>query len=128
MATRRVQSPSQNSTRKYDGYEYQLIPVEIPKDAEIGLVVGHIEGQSWVFIDEILPNGMIDMHGVLKEGDYLIQVGIYSLTNVNITTALLLIERAYDDGRNTLSFVAARQEKSNVKKLQAQQSQNKKIP
>ncbi|CAF2620615.1 unnamed protein product [Rotaria sp. Silwood2] len=100
MATRRVQSPSQNSTRKYDGYEYQLIPVEIPKDAEIGLVVGHIEGQSWVFIDEILPNGMIDMHGVLKEGDYLIQVGIYSLTNVNITTALLLIERAYDDGRN----------------------------
>ncbi len=36
------------------------------QDAEIGLVVGQIEGQQWVFIDEILPNGMIDMHGKFK--------------------------------------------------------------
>ncbi|CAF3695194.1 unnamed protein product [Rotaria sp. Silwood1] len=118
-------SGPKKETISYNGYEYQLIPVEIPKEAEIGLVVGHIEGQNWVFIDEILPNGMIEMHGVLKEGDYLIQVGVYSLTGVNITKALLLIESAYDEGRNSLSFVAARQEKSDAKTLQAMETQNK---
>ncbi len=37
--------------------------------------------------------------GTIKEGDYLIQVGVYSLVGVDIATALELVERAYDDGR-----------------------------
>ena len=37
--------------------------------------------------------------GTLKEGDYLLQAGLYSLTGVDIPTALLLIEKAYDEGR-----------------------------
>ncbi|CAF3641649.1 unnamed protein product [Rotaria socialis] len=102
----------------YNYGQYQLIPVEIEKEAQLGLVVGQIEGESWVFIDEILPHGMIDTHGVLKEGDYLIQAGNYSLVDIDVSKALLFIERAYDDGRKTISFVAARQEKSDVKSSQ----------
>jgi hypothetical protein len=37
--------------------------------------------------------------GTLKEGDYIIQVGVYSLVGIDVTTALVLIERAYDEGR-----------------------------
>ena len=37
--------------------------------------------------------------GTLKEGDYLIQAGAYSLQRTDIPTALLLIERAYDEGK-----------------------------
>ncbi|CAF0934878.1 unnamed protein product [Rotaria sordida] len=121
-------SDAKKSIRTENGFEYQLIPVEIQKEAEIGLVIGHIEGEPWVFIDEILPNGMIDMHGILTEGDYLIQAGIYSLADIDIKKALLLIERAYDEGRNSLSFIAARQQKPNVKSLQVNQSQDKKKP
>lgn len=97
------------SSIKYNGFEYQLIPVEIEKEAELGLVVGQVDGEPMVFIDEILPNGMIDMHGTLKEGDYLVQAGVYSLIGIDVTVALVLIERAYDEGRKSLSFVAARQ-------------------
>ena len=69
----------------------------------------------------------INFLGILKEGDYLIQVGVYSLTDIDVPTALKLIERAYDEGRQvnfvyvllitkiqfiqTISFVAARLEK-----------------
>ncbi|CAF0952412.1 unnamed protein product [Adineta steineri] len=98
------------------GFEYQLMPVEIEKDAELGVVLGQIEGEKWIFIDEILPNGMIEMHGTLKEGDYLLQAGVYSLTDIDITTALLLVERAYEEGRKTVSFVAARQQKPDAAK------------
>jgi len=91
-----------------NGVEYQVIAVEIDKLAEIGMVVGHVEGHQWVFIDEILPNGMIDMHGGLKVGDYLTQAGLYSLVAIDLPTALLLIEKAYDEGRKTVSFVAVR--------------------
>ncbi|CAF1010763.1 unnamed protein product [Adineta steineri] len=98
------------------GFEYQLMPVEIEKDAELGVVLGQIEGEKWIFIDEILPNGMIEMHGTLKEGDYLLQAGVYSLTDIDITTALLLVERAYEEGRKTVSFVAARQQKADTAK------------
>ncbi|CAF3765003.1 unnamed protein product, partial [Rotaria sordida] len=65
---------------------------------------------------------------ILTEGDYLIQAGIYSLADIDIKKALLLIERAYDEGRNSLSFIAARQQKPNVKSLQVNQSQDKKKP
>ncbi|CAF4830755.1 unnamed protein product, partial [Rotaria magnacalcarata] len=99
----------------YNYGQYQLIPVEIEKEAQLGLVVGQIEGESWVFIDEILANGMIDTHGILKEGDYLIQAGNYSLVDITVSKALLFIERAYDEGRKTISFVAARQVKSDAK-------------
>jgi hypothetical protein len=80
--------------------------------------VGQVQGEPRVFIDEILPNGMIDMHGkfvrkmfeinylrntlfigTLKEGDYLIQAGVYSLIDIDVTIALELIERAYNEGR-----------------------------
>ena len=69
--------------------------------------------------------------GVLNEGDYLLQVGSYSLIGIDITVALILIERAYDEERNvkynfiflfsiycfqTISFVAARRLKSSVDK------------
>jgi hypothetical protein len=37
--------------------------------------------------------------GTIKEGDYLIQAGVYSLVGVDIATALELVERAYQDGR-----------------------------
>ncbi|CAF1602341.1 unnamed protein product [Adineta ricciae] len=96
------------------GVEYQMLPVEIEKDAEIGLVLGQIDDERYVFIDEVLPNGMIDMHGVLKEGDYLIQAGSYCLVEIDITTALVLVERAYEEGRKTVSFVAARSQKPNT--------------
>ncbi|CAF0766166.1 unnamed protein product [Adineta ricciae] len=101
------------SSIKVKGVEYQLLPVEIEKDAEIGLVLGQVDDEPYIFIDEVLPNGMIDMHGVLKEGDYLIQAGSYSLIDIDITTALVLVERAYEDGRKTVSFVAARSQKPN---------------
>ena len=39
-----------------DGYRFI-------QEAELGLVLGLIEGEHWLFIDEILPNGMIEMHG-----------------------------------------------------------------
>ncbi|UJR26653.1 hypothetical protein I4U23_007970 [Adineta vaga] len=100
----------------FNGTEYQLIPVEIEKEAEIGLVLGQIEGEQYVFIDEILPNGMIEMHGILKEGDYLIQAGTYNLSGVDITTALVLVERAYEEGRKAVAFVAARPQKSDTSK------------
>jgi hypothetical protein len=38
--------------------------------------------------------------GTLKEGDYLLQAGVYSLVGIEISIALVLIERAYDEGRN----------------------------
>ena len=37
--------------------------------------------------------------GTLKEGDYLVQAGVYSLIGIDVTIALVLIERAYDEGR-----------------------------
>ncbi len=77
--------------------------------------------------------------GTIKEGDYLIQVGVYSLVGVDIATALELVERAYDDGRKvyfspvllvyqiyysiqSVTFVAARQQKSDVTKKQTNHS------
>ncbi|CAF1654994.1 unnamed protein product, partial [Didymodactylos carnosus] len=44
----------------------------------------------------------------LKVGDYLTQVGVYSLVAMDLPSALLLIEKAYDEGRKTVSFIAAR--------------------
>jgi hypothetical protein len=38
--------------------------------------------------------------GTLKESDYLLQAGVYSLIGIDISIALVLIERAYDEGRN----------------------------
>ena len=35
----------------------------VRQEAELGLVIGQVEGDSLIFIDEILPNGMIEMHG-----------------------------------------------------------------
>lgn len=105
---------------------------------------------------------MIDMHGkfnqknsfeyqnylfigTLKEGDYLLQAGVYSLVGIDISIALVLIERAYDEGRNvdlisnlfihlflryilfqTVSFVAARQQKPDRPKLVISTVMNKK--
>ena len=40
--------------------------------------------------------------GILKEGDFLIQAGAYDLSDVDIPTALLLIERAYEEGKKVL--------------------------
>lgn len=70
--------------------------------------------------------------GTLKEGDYLLQAGVYSLIGIDITIVLVLIERAYDEGRKvdlsdiwsmswvyfiqSVSFVAARQEKPDRQK------------
>ena len=33
------------------------------KDAQLGLVIGQVGDEPSIFIDEILPDGMIDMHG-----------------------------------------------------------------
>ncbi len=44
-------------------YLLSLNLVFVYQQSEIGLVIGQIDGEEWVFIDEILPNGMIDTHG-----------------------------------------------------------------
>ena len=47
---------------------------------------------SFVMIEKLLV-------GALKEGDYLLQAGVYSLISIDISVVLVLIERAYDEGR-----------------------------
>ncbi len=42
---------------------------------------------------------ILNFVGTLKEGDYLLQAGVYSLIGIDVTIALILIERAYDEGR-----------------------------